>query len=1158
MNPFTIEIDGKEYQAAAGDTILQVARNNGFGHLIPTLCEEPGLPHQTSCFVCVVEVEGLPKLAPACSTPVAPDMKIRTNSEKVIASRKTALELLLSNHPADCVGPCVLACPAHVEVQKYVALANAGQYEQAIRVIRENNPLVSVCGRVCVRRCEDDCRRALYEGPVGVNMVKRYLGDWEMENPVADTPGPETGKKVAIVGGGPAGLTAAYYLRLMGHGVELFDSQKLLGGMLRFGIPDYRLPDRVLDHEVNHILGLGVKVNLNQKLGKDYTLDQLRNNFDAVFLGVGAWQAMPGRIKGEDHPQVVKGIDFLYEVKNGDAPDIAGKKVSVIGGGNTAIDAARTAVRLGAAEVNLLYRRTRKEMPAHEEEIVGAEHEGVNLQILVAPVLVQGSENELEGLVCQKMELGEPDASGRRRPVPIEGSEYLIQSDYAILAIGQRVEQSDMPKDPALTMTQWGTLEVDETTGTTTLPGVFAAGDNVTGPSVAIAAIGNAHVAALGIHAYLTGSAMEKPDFLFKSQKKDFGPITTENLPPVEKAERAAQPEMDGALRSKSFEEAESTLPLDKMLDEANRCLRCGCAAQNSCTLRNLAEKYDVTHAFSGDANTHLPDLSNPRIVLDSAKCILCGRCIRICSDVVKVHALSFVDRGFDTRLAPAMGKPLAESPCISCGNCVESCPTGALSFYDPWDSECAEIETDSVCLFCGNGCDINVRQTAFGISIGAAHDENGVLSPICALGRFGHRILFQVDRITRPMVRKNGELTATSWDEAISAAANGMKKAAKAGRTLIGVSPTLTSEQAFTAGILADALKTDDLYCLTESQNAMVVDTETGMPVLSTASFADLMEAKCILYVGPDHSEQNPIMASRIIFAQRHGAKVVAVTPKRTRMAKLADLWISPKAGTAHRVLTWLAEAAGNSEPSTESISNETGVEEKLLSEIRTLLIKSEGPFVAVNNPDGNSENCNALLALQEAIAQNRKAGVIFGVTNGNTIGVSLAGAKTTPDAKALWKSGEIKGAWLMGEDPFTLFADNVSKPDFMVVQDFLMTEAAQKADVVLPITALCETGGTVVLGDGTVKVLQAGAPSLSAFENHQIIEKAVALINPDYDRAALLNLEPAFSRFIKEKAKVRSSQIALNNAKINGINRDCPSSTGIITGRLEKEGVL
>ena len=447
MELVKLHIDGKRVIADNRMTILEVARENGITS-IPTLCHDGRLEPFASCFLCVVKVQGARTLVPACSTRVAAGMVVETVSPEIRRSRKAALELMLSNHFADCIGPCQLACPAGVDIQGYIALAALGKYRDAIALIKERNPLPAVCGRVCTRPCEvKGCRHTLLDEAVGVDYIKRYLSDVDLgdKNPWRPTVAPPNGKKVAVVGAGPAGLSCAYYLAVRGYKVSIFEAQPEAGGMLRYGIPEYRLPKDVLDLEINQILDLGVQISTNVQLGRDFTIASLKQGgYDAIFLGLGAWDSSRMRVKDEDSPGVLAGIDFLKQFGLKRRIDIHGR-VLVVGGGNTAIDCARTALRLGVAEVRILYRRTRKEMPASEMEIVEAEHEGVKMDFLVAPVRVLRGENgRVAGVECIRMELGEPDQSGRRSPKPVRGSEFRIDCDFVLAAIGQATRVSEL------------------------------------------------------------------------------------------------------------------------------------------------------------------------------------------------------------------------------------------------------------------------------------------------------------------------------------------------------------------------------------------------------------------------------------------------------------------------------------------------------------------------------------------------------------------------------------------------------------------------------------------------------------------------------------------------------------------------------------------
>ncbi|MBQ9931928.1 MAG: FAD-dependent oxidoreductase, partial [Firmicutes bacterium] len=375
MKKFRLNIDGKEVFGLPGQTILEVAKENDIN--IPTLCFDERTEIYGSCGLCVVEVEGNPKLVKACATEIAPNMVIRTKTERVIESRKTNLELLLSNHIGDCRPPCMLACPAQTDCQGYVGLIANGQFEEAIELIKDRIPLPASLGRVCPHPCEENCRRRLVDEPVSIAFLKRFAADNDLysEDPFMPDIAPETGKSIAIIGGGPFGLSAAYFLRQRGHDITIFDAMPKLGGMLRYGIPEYRLPKEILDEEIRTIERMGVDMQVNTKVGVDITFEAIRKSYDAVLLGIGAWVSTGVGCPGEDAEGVIGGIDFLRKVVRNEEIKL-GEKVAIVGGGNTAMDACRTAVRLGAKEVYNIYRRTKDEMPADQIEIVEADEEG--------------------------------------------------------------------------------------------------------------------------------------------------------------------------------------------------------------------------------------------------------------------------------------------------------------------------------------------------------------------------------------------------------------------------------------------------------------------------------------------------------------------------------------------------------------------------------------------------------------------------------------------------------------------------------------------------------------------------------------------------------------------------------------------------------------
>ncbi|EPR38741.1 FAD-dependent pyridine nucleotide-disulfide oxidoreductase [Desulfovibrio sp. X2] len=498
----------------------------------------------------------------------------------VLSVVSTSARLLHMNQEDECLAPCRQICPAQINIPQYIEQAKNGQYEAAIQTLKERNPLILSIGRVCPAPCEGYCRRAAVDDPVGINLVKRWLADWEMAHGRVCLPcARPTGRKVAIIGGGPAGLSCAFFLRRLGHSPTIFESQPGLGGQLRYGIPEYRLPKEVLDWEIQGILDLGIEARTGVQLGRDFTLEGLREEgFEAFFLGMGAWLNWGLGIDGEDAGGVWPGTEFLTEWALGRAPEV-GKNVVIVGGGNTAIDAARTARRTGA-RVTIMYRRTEAEMPAATVEIHAAKEEGVEMLFLAAPTRVEkDGEGRIARLEFLRMELGEPDASGRRRPVPVEGSEETMDCDMLVAAIGQYPDTCYIEeKTPACEITRRKTVAVNPDTMQTAVPDVFAAGDLVTGPALVVTAIGGGRRAARGIHYYLMQGEIPVPANL---QRKPLPETLFKELEGVGKVPRTRIPELCAEDRFCNFREVDQTISEEQLHYEAARCLRCGSTCYN-------------------------------------------------------------------------------------------------------------------------------------------------------------------------------------------------------------------------------------------------------------------------------------------------------------------------------------------------------------------------------------------------------------------------------------------------------------------------------------------------------------------------------------------------------------------------------------------------
>ena len=725
MSKVNIYINGMQVEADTEKTLLDNILDNGIH--IPHLCHNRQLESYGGCGLCLVEIEGMRRPLRACSTKVTDGMKVTTDTEQLQKSRKAALSLILSDHSGDCKAPCYFACPTHQDVQAYVGLIANGKSREALEVIKKDNPLPASIGRVCPHPCEKKCRRANFEGAVSICTLKRFAAD-ENKDYIPERE-PDNGKRIAVVGAGPAGLSCAYFLALRGYSVEVFEAQGKAGGMLRYGIPAYRLPKSVLDEEIEVIEKLGVKFNYNKKLGRDFTVAELKEKYDAVFVAAGAWKSSSLRCENDGAQGVVGGIDLLYRVANGERPDL-GKRVAVVGGGNTAIDAVRTAVRLGAENVTLIYRRTEDEMPAEKEEIRDAKDEGVNFRFLASPLKVIVENGKATGLTLQNMRLGEPDASGRRSPVAIEGDTEDVQFDTIISAVGQQVVKTDVSE---LSLSAKGTVIADEFTFKTSVDGVFAAGDVINkGPDIAVRAIAGGKNAARSIDCFITGKTFlpELPDY---SVNGKFDPAV---LGEVKEIKRAEQKLVCADVRKGNFDEAASGLTEKEALEEASRCLECGCASVYDCKLLPLMREYgSFSSGITGKKHTYKKDASHPFIVRDNGKCILCAQCVRACKEITGNENLGLFGRGFNTLPVTAFDLPLNNSRCISCGVCTDVCPTGALTMRTPTvkNTVLPFTEAHTVCTLCDRKCEFTKRSIN-GRTVKMTPCD---LRKVCSVGRF-------------------------------------------------------------------------------------------------------------------------------------------------------------------------------------------------------------------------------------------------------------------------------------------------------------------------------------------------------------------------------------------------------------------------------------
>ncbi len=747
-----VKINGETRDVPEDKTIFEYLRDQG--EHVPGLCKTSELDPTGACRLCLVDTGK--KIMPSCTIKPGEGMELETLSDKIIDMRRTSLELMLSDHDGDCIGPCQDGCPAGGDVQGYLALISMGKYHDAVALMKEKYILPAVLGRVCPAFCEDSCRRNLVEEPLSIRLMKRYAADRDLEDPwMPETP-ESSGKKVAVVGGGPSGLSCGYYLRLKGHDVTVFEAMPELGGMVRYGIPEYRMPRDVLAKDIKTVTDTGIEVKIGSRFGRDVTLDELRKDYDAVFVGIGSWKSRKMRIEGEELKGVLHGIDFLRAVNSGEKVDL-GKKVFVVGGGDVAMDVVRTCIRLGS-EVSLVYRRSRAEMPARDCEIEEAEEEGVNFELLTNPARVLG-EGKVEQIELIRMELGEPDESGRRRPIPVEDSNFIQAADNLIIAIGQGNDDDEI-KGLGLD-SERGRITADEDTLQTELEDVFAGGDAFLGPNTVVEAIASGRRAAMMIDLYfkdkLAGAkeALKNPSRNIPSVVGDpdiYGMImdlrpynhwkdaTEEDYLDVDRKERVKSRFRSPDERKTDFKEVELSLTEEEVAEEGKRCMSCGCDEVFKCKLREYSTLYEAKQdKFPGVKNEFEIDESHTNMVLDNNKCVLCGRCVNLTQEITGEGAVGFLNRGFDTMVSPPLGRTMADSKDMLLGDMIDACPTGALTEKlpfekpGPWRSETGA----TICNGCGLGCEMNLETYKTLVLRASAKEDGWNAGHLCDICRF-------------------------------------------------------------------------------------------------------------------------------------------------------------------------------------------------------------------------------------------------------------------------------------------------------------------------------------------------------------------------------------------------------------------------------------
>lgn len=1096
MSIIRVNIDGREIQTYRGHTILEAATQAGVD--IPTLCHDEKIQNYGSCGICVVEVEGNPKLVRSCSTEIMDGMVIRTMSDRIRESRKTTLELLLSDHTGDCKAPCTHGCPGHVDVQGYVGLIANKQYQEALKLIKKELPLPASIGRVCPHPCQTACRRGLVDESITIAWLKYFVADLDLKsgNPYMPPMLPETGKKVAIIGGGPSGLSAAYYLRTQGHAVTIYEAMPEFGGMLKYGIPLYRLPKDILLSEVEVIKNMGVELKPNIRVGTDVSLEYLREKFDAVYVGIGAWTSMGLDCPGQDLDGVIGGIQFLTKFAVNE-PIKTGERIAVIGGGNTAMDAARTAIRLGAKEVYTIYRRTQEDMPAVDVEIEEAMEEGVVFKFLLSPIEIIGDEHgRVKQIRLQKMQVVGGGADGRKKVVPIEGEEEILSVDSVIMSVGQRLKGEGFEE---LVLNKHGYIVADPETFMTNLTGVFAGGDATNkGADIAIAAIAEGKWAARVMNTYLHGDMKPHKEPFFVKRED----LTSESFPEVVRELRPYMAHEHPELRKHNFEEVVKGYTEEAAVKEGNRCLECGCHDYFECDLIRHSQSYDVhPERFAGEMHARLDNDDHPFIKRDPNKCILCGQCVRICDEVMDNTALGLVSRGFDTIVKPSMEKNLKDTECISCGQCISVCPTGALQERTPIHKPVPvrTTLTTTACSCCSVGCtrDLESRGEMLLRSLPVSGEDTVNNGLLCSKGRFGFSAYITENRITKPMVRKDGELVETTFKEAfLYAARRAQSLHLLHGRNSVGISISdrYTNEELYMAKKFGvEVLGTNEVFSLGNKKSGL----KDVLPYDASPNLLDeLTRTDVIISVGGDMMADYAIAALKVKEAVGNGAKLIHLNNKKNKL----DDWAARSVKLENN-LDFLQEIAKYLVEHSAKAIRAAGYEDvkKTLADVRVSSEAAEIAELYLNAKkamiiyDGREvslegEQLIASICMLSGHIASAREGFIKLRANANGQGLVDMGIDIDSASKfAKIANGELKGLMVFGED---VPVDAVRGLSFLMVQDTHMTELAKIADVVIPATVMVESDGTITSAERRVHRVSAAVESPTGFSNWEIFK--------------------------------------------------------------------